>query len=187
MTDPPPAGVAAEPPERPASEDRSSAEPRGRRAGRDRPPWARHDPPWAESRRRNRYRGPWPRRSNPPVFVLSFLLVFVQIVGSQHAQAGRTPLDPLAYGLLVAGPVALLFRRRYPLATALAVVAVTSAYLWQGYPFGPVVLSAVVALFQAASYSRRHWAWRRNWRNRSPFEVAYNLHLCSYVRAQGRQ
>ena len=41
----------------------------------------------------------------------------------------------------------------------LAVCAVTAAYLGVGYPWGPVVLSAVVVLVGAVASGRRVLAW----------------------------
>ncbi|MGH3805416.1 MAG: hypothetical protein ACRDRU_01970, partial [Pseudonocardiaceae bacterium] len=56
-----------------------------------------------------------------PVFVLPLVIALAQLQGTRFAgftQPERTPLDALAFALLVAGPVALLARRRYPVPAA---------------------------------------------------------------------
>ncbi len=90
------------------------------------------------------------------------VLAAVQIIGTRLGaadQAGAQPLDALAYALLVAGPLALLGRRRYPVPVAVAAVAVALGYLALGYPSGPVVLSPAVALFSAVAAGHRYPAW----------------------------
>ena len=72
----------------------------------------------------------------------------IQLVGTYFAgrnQADRTSLDALAYALLAAGPVALLVRRRFPVAVLLLVFATTLAYWTTDYPRGPVFIALVVA------------------------------------------
>lgn len=86
---------------------------------------------------------------------------FIQVVGSFGA-AGRQPdarpLDALAVVLLLIGPAVLPARRRYPVGTLVGTVAGLLGYLALGYPYGPVVLSVVVALVNAVVYGRRA-AW----------------------------
>ena len=91
------------------------------------------------------------------------VLAVVQLVGSlgaAHAQPERRPIDLLAVALLLTGPVALalLTRDRVPAVTVL-VGAATAAYLVLGYPYGPVVLSLVVALVAAVVTGHRVTAW----------------------------
>ena len=119
------------------------------------PPNAGFGPPWVG-------RGPW-GAGRPPQVVLAAVLAVVQLVGSlgaARAQPERRSLDLLAVALLVAGPVALamMTRARVPLVTVV-VGAVTSAYLVLGYPYGPVVLSLVVALVAAVVTGHRLVAW----------------------------
>ena len=119
------------------------------------PPDAGFGPPWAG-------RGPW-GTGRPPQLVLAVALAVLQVVGSlgaARAQPDARPLDVLAVALLLAGPVALalMTRARVPLATV-AVGAVTAAYLVLGYPYGPVVLSLVVALVAAVVTGHRVVAW----------------------------
>ncbi len=97
-----------------------------------------------------------------PVFVLPLLIVLAQVQGTRFAafaQPERTPLDALAFALLVAGPVALLARRRYPVLALGAVLTVTVAYYALGYPYGPVFLSVALALASAVLRGHRRLAW----------------------------
>jgi signal transduction histidine kinase len=98
-----------------------------------------------------------------PVVAVPLAVVFFQLVGSTGADARmrypHTPLDVLAYALLVAGPVALIFRRRLPVAALSTVLAVTVLYLLRGYVFGPVFLSPVAAVVAAVAAGRRAASW----------------------------
>jgi signal transduction histidine kinase len=103
------------------------------------------------------------RPSGLPVFVVPLIVGFFQIMGSSGADANmryqRLHLDILAYALLAAGPVALLFRRRLPVAVLVVTMTVTVCYLLRGYVFGPVFLSPVVALSGAVMAGRRTVSW----------------------------
>jgi signal transduction histidine kinase len=103
------------------------------------------------------------RPSDLPVFVVPLVAGFFQLMGSSGAERGmeyrHTPLDVLAYALLVAGPVALLFRRRLPTVTLAVVMTITVLYLLRGYVFGPVFLSPVVATVSAVAAGHRRSAW----------------------------
>jgi signal transduction histidine kinase len=103
------------------------------------------------------------RPGDLPVFVVPLVVGFFQLMGSSGADANmaypHVPLDILAYALLVAGPVALLFRRRLPAATLSVVMTVTVLYLLRGYVFGPVFLSTVVAIVAAVTAGRRASSW----------------------------
>jgi signal transduction histidine kinase len=95
-----------------------------------------------------------------PVFVLG--VAAIQIVGTYFAargQSDREPLDALAIVLLAAGPVALSLRHRYPVAVTWVVTAITLTYLLIGYPYGPVFLSIIVALYTAVADGHRLAAW----------------------------
>ncbi len=98
-----------------------------------------------------------------PRIALTVVLALVQLVGSAgaaRAQPERRSLDLLAVAVLMAGPVALALtaRARVPLVTVV-VGAVTAAYRVLGYPYGPVVLSLVVALGTAVVTGHRLVAW----------------------------
>ncbi|MGH3797558.1 MAG: sensor histidine kinase [Pseudonocardiaceae bacterium] len=97
-----------------------------------------------------------------PVFVLPLMLAVIQAVGSRGAamnQPERTPLDGFALALLLAGPVVLLARHRYPVLVLGVVLTVTVTYFARDYPYGPVFLSVVVALAVAVRRGHRLAAW----------------------------
>ncbi|MGH3974823.1 MAG: histidine kinase, partial [Pseudonocardiaceae bacterium] len=105
-------------------------------------------------------RASWLRRL--PVFVLPLVIALAQVQGTRFAelnQAEHTPLDALAFALLVAGPLALLVRRRYPALALGAVLTVTVAYYALGYPYGPAFLSVALALASAVLRGHRRLAW----------------------------
>jgi signal transduction histidine kinase len=82
----------------------------------------------------------------------------VQILGTHGAGQGqpeREPLDALAYILLAAGPVALMARRRFPVAVYAVVFSATLAYSVIGYPRGPIFLSLLVAFFTVVMTGHR--------------------------------
>lgn len=103
------------------------------------------------------------RLGDLPVFVVPLVVGLFQVMGSTGADAHmnypRVHLDILAYALLVAGPVALLFRRRFPASALAAVMAITVLYLLRGYVFGPVFLSPVAAIVSAVNTGRRALSW----------------------------
>ena len=107
------------------------------------------------------WRGPgW-----PPA-VLCLVLAVVQVAGSYFAARGqpdREPLDALAVALLVAGPAALLARRHHPVLVLWAVAVVALAYMLLGYPYGPIILSLIVALYTAVTGGHRRAAWLATW------------------------
>jgi signal transduction histidine kinase len=97
-----------------------------------------------------------------PVFVLPLVIALAQLQGTRFAainQPERTPLDALAIVLLVAGPVALLARRRYPVPVLGGVLAVTVAYYALDYPYGPAFLSVALALAGTVLRGHRLGAW----------------------------
>lgn len=103
------------------------------------------------------------RMSDLPVFVVPLAVGIFQVMGSTGADANmrypRVHLDILAYALLLSGPLALLFRRRFPASVLAVVMSVTVAYILRGYPFGPVFASPVVAAVGVVSAGRRRVSW----------------------------
>lgn len=90
------------------------------------------------------------------------VLAVVQIVGTHLAgrwQPDRKPFDGVAAALLVVGPLVLVGRYRYPVAVLCIVAGVTLLYLLLGYPYGPVLLSVVVALYATILAGHRLAAW----------------------------
>ena len=93
---------------------------------------------------------------------LALVALFVQLVASTFAgahQPGTRSLDLLGYGLLAAGPLVLIERRRWPAPVAMAVVAITVCYGLLGYPVGPCFFSPTVAVFVAIQEGKRTVAW----------------------------
>ena len=99
------------------------------------------------------------------------VLLVVDVLGTSGAQNGgwqtdavRTgdirPLDWIAWLLVVAGPVALYHRNRFPRAALLISLSSTLAYLLLGYVYGPIFLNALVAVIAAigAGYRREAYA-----------------------------
>ncbi len=78
-------------------------------------------------------------------------------VPAAHFQGAK--YGPLTVALLLLGPALLLLRRRYPVSTFVAVALVTCLYLLLDYPYGPVFLSVVIALFNAVLHGQRLLAW----------------------------
>jgi signal transduction histidine kinase len=84
-----------------------------------------------------------------------------QVVGSFGAadnQPERKPIDALAVLLLLVGPAALVVRHRWPLGAAAVAMGAASVYIGLGYPYGPVFVSVVIALFTAVQLRHRE-AW----------------------------
>ncbi|WP_344084546.1 sensor histidine kinase [Luedemannella helvata] len=122
------------------------------------PPARGHWPPWATDDA-----GPQWAARRPPAVVLPALLAAVQIIATPiagHAQHAARPLDLLGYVLLAAGPAALIARApRLRLPVYAITVLILLAYGLAGYPAGPVVLAALVALVRAARAGYRITLW----------------------------
>jgi signal transduction histidine kinase len=92
---------------------------------------------------------------------VTLALAVVQVLGTYgaaHSQPEREPLDALAYLLLAAGPVALIARRRFPVAVYFFVLFATMTYSLIGYPRGPIFLALIVAFFTVVITGHRLWA-----------------------------
>lgn len=84
--------------------------------------------------------------------VLVALIAVWTLVGTSHAaefqsDSDAKTADAWAYTLIVIAVLSLLWRRTAPLATLTATVAAVSTYLAMGYPFGPIQLCMVIAVF----------------------------------------
>ncbi|MGI5213654.1 sensor histidine kinase [Plantactinospora sp. CA-290183] len=69
----------------------------------------------------------------------------------QH-QPGAVPPDGWGYALIAACTLALAVRRRWPLGTLAVATVATSAYLVLDFPYGPVLLGYLVAVYTVAAY-----------------------------------
>jgi signal transduction histidine kinase len=102
------------------------------------------------------------RRSGWSAIALALALVGVQIVGSRfaaHGQPDLKALDAVAITLLAAGPVVLVGLRRHPALMVWGVHAITLLYLILGYPYGPIFLSMIAAIYIAVREGHRLAAW----------------------------
>jgi len=110
-------------------------------------------------RRRDWEGRPW--RGAPPVRLALFAGA-IQVIGSRfaaHDQLAARSLNLWGYLLLLAGPAALLLRRRYRVPVVAATIAVTVAYLVLGYPYGPVFFAPIVAMIGALREGKRVPVW----------------------------
>jgi signal transduction histidine kinase len=107
-------------------------------------------------------RGPRPRLLDVLVALVTALVqVAGTIVYSQDEPPSPWALDAFAYLLLSAGPVALLFRRRWPEATLMVTFAAAAGYAAGGYPRGPAGFPAFgFAVASAIMMGRSAFAWR---------------------------
>jgi signal transduction histidine kinase len=92
---------------------------------------------------------------------LALVIAFVQVVGTRAIAYGEltNPLVPYAYLLLVAGPLALVVRDRWPFVALAGALAATTAYFAHGYPVGPTFIAALVAVFGALRIGKRLLTW----------------------------
>jgi signal transduction histidine kinase len=98
----------------------------------------------------------------PTDLAVAGLVLVVQVgltIGASRGQSGRQPLDLLAFLLLAAGPVALLWRWRSPAWVLVGVMASNVLYFALGYPYGPAWLALIVAFWTAVTGGARRAAW----------------------------
>jgi signal transduction histidine kinase len=103
---------------------------------------------------------PWRRvRRGRPARV-AVVVALVQTLGTRAVAGGQAgTLDWLAYLLLLAGPLALVLRRRAPVPVLAVSLAAAVAYSLLDYPGGPTFVAAVVALFVAIGAGHRLESW----------------------------
>lgn len=95
-------------------------------------------------------------------FAVVVPVAFVQVVFTFGAAAGQHALDrlnALTFVIALASASALAWRRSYPIPTLVAVYALLMAYFALRFPYGPIFLSAAVALFNAVANGPRVPAW----------------------------
>nr|BFE63088.1 sensor histidine kinase [Dactylosporangium thailandense] len=88
-------------------------------------------------------------------WLLAALFAAVVAVGGWRAGLGQDApraLDAAGFGLILVAALSLGFRRSRPLVPLGVAVGVSSVYLLIGYPFGPILLTIVWAMFE---YARR--------------------------------
>jgi signal transduction histidine kinase len=81
--------------------------------------------------------------------VLATALLTVMVVGTSYAGVGqhRRGLDDIAYVLLAAIAVAVVFRRIRPLPVLAFTVVASGAYFLLGYAYGPIFFATSLALY----------------------------------------
>jgi signal transduction histidine kinase len=99
----------------------------------------------------------WP--TDVAVAALTGVVQVLLTLGASRNQPDRQSLDLLAFLLLAAGPVALLWRRRSPVGVLAVVMASNVLYFGLGYPYGPVWLALIVAFWTAVTGGARRAAW----------------------------
>jgi signal transduction histidine kinase len=81
---------------------------------------------------------------------VALIVLVIGLFGTRWAayvQHSSDRLGPLAYALVTIAALALVARSRAPLAALAATTAATSLYLILGFPYGPIQISLVVAVF----------------------------------------
>ncbi len=87
------------------------------------------------------------------------LFQVVGTFGASDEQPERRAVDALAIVLVLVGPAALAVRDRWPLAAVAVAAAAADVYIGLGYPYGPIFVSVVVALYAAVQAGHRRPTW----------------------------
>jgi signal transduction histidine kinase len=100
--------------------------------------------------------------SRSAVWLTALGLGVFQVIGTFGAgdnQPERKAVDAFALVLVLLGPAALAFRDRWPLVAVAVTTIAANIYMASGYPYGPVFLSVVVALYTAVQLTDRRSTW----------------------------
>jgi signal transduction histidine kinase len=103
-------------------------------------------------------------RPRPLDVLVALVIAFIQVAGTIDYSSEEP--SPWAFGAvacipLLAGPVALLFRRRWPEATLAVTFAAAAGYAASGWPRGPAGFPAFgFAVASAIMMGRSSFAWR---------------------------
>jgi signal transduction histidine kinase len=87
------------------------------------------------------------------------ILTVVGSFGAASGQTDRRDITLVAVVLLLIAAAALAVRDRWPIGTLVTTIAAACVYIASGYPFGPIFLPVVVALFSAVQAGRRKETW----------------------------
>jgi signal transduction histidine kinase len=96
--------------------------------------------------------------SRTAVWLIAVGIAVFQLVGSfgaAHNQPERKGIDALALVLVLLGPAALAVRDRWPLGAVAVAAGAADLYVGLGYPYGPIFVSVVIALFNAVQHADR--------------------------------
>jgi signal transduction histidine kinase len=113
-------------------------------------PWG---PPWREDRRIGRFSGGSFRRRRTVGAGAAVVAGFFHIVGAHDAAVFR-PMSPQVYALLLVGPIALLWRRRYPVAVFAIAAAASLGFASFAVPRWTTAVAPAIALFNLAKMGR---------------------------------
>jgi signal transduction histidine kinase len=85
---------------------------------------------------------------------VALVLVVIGVAGTRRIDADTPDVQIgwFGYALVVLAPAALAVRRRWPLPVLGAVTAAATTYLLIGYPYGPILLSFLVAVYTVARH-----------------------------------
>ncbi|MFI1914469.1 sensor histidine kinase [Nocardia sp. NPDC020380] len=104
-------------------------------------------------------RGGWLiRRDVLPAVAVGAIQLLGGTLANRHGNVLRE-LDPLGYALLVAGPLLLAVRHRYPVPVFYGTLTAAVAYLLVGYGYGPVFISLVIGFLSAALRGSRWYTY----------------------------
>ncbi|RKN19892.1 sensor histidine kinase [Micromonospora musae] len=98
-----------------------------------------------------RRRSGWRETAADVPLALALLAVGLVGTGPATAEQGVTA-DGAAYAPVVVAALALAVRRRWPFGTLAVTVLAATAYLVLGYPYGPILLSLLVAVYTVAAH-----------------------------------
>jgi signal transduction histidine kinase len=93
-----------------------------------------------------------------PALVVGIAQVGFTLLAARHQEAPRD-FDVWAGVLLAIGPLALVVRRRYPVAVLAIAFVTTFVYAVIGYAHGPIFLALIVAYVNAVLTGHRREAW----------------------------
>ncbi|MEV0152166.1 sensor histidine kinase [Micromonospora sp. NPDC050686] len=85
--------------------------------------------------------------------LFALALLAIGLVGTAPAGLNQgVGTGRVTYPLVVVAAVAVAGRRRWPLVVLAVVTAAVTAYLMLGYPYGPILLSFIVAVYTVAAH-----------------------------------
>jgi signal transduction histidine kinase len=91
-----------------------------------------------------------PSKLDIGIAVAAAVLVVVGTMAAATLQDEIRPLDVGAFTLVTLAAFALAWRRRAPVAVLSVIVTLVAGYLLIGYPYGPIQLCMVLAMFEVA-------------------------------------
>jgi signal transduction histidine kinase len=137
--------------------------PRRLERGRGRPPWERHGDRWEVRRdqweaRRDRWEArQWDPNRKRHGGGMVLVTAVVQVLAARTA---RVDPDGIGYAILLAGPLALGWRYKFPVPVlAITIASAVGFAAWVAEPRGPFFLAALFALFAAIDAGKRTLGW----------------------------